>query len=104
MLWPRPRMEPSAATRQAPMGIPPSAAPACISSMAARKPGSLDMVGRGEDEEGGVLDLVLFCLDLFCLVVIGVGRREGDGEMRFWGFFSLNQWMSQKMMICWVWV
>lgn len=42
-----------------------------------------------EEEVGGVLDLVLtcFCLDLFCLVVIGVGRREGDDEMRFWGFF-----------------
>src|SRR5271170_1576671 len=45
MLWPWPRMVPSLATRQAPMGTPPSAAPFLASKRAARKPGSVsDMV------------------------------------------------------------
>src|SRR5205814_639175 len=41
MLWPCPRILPSLDTRQAPMGIPPSAAPALPSSSAATKPASV---------------------------------------------------------------
>lgn len=42
MLCPRPRIVPSAETREAPIGTPPSLAPASASSMAALKPGLLD--------------------------------------------------------------
>lgn len=44
MLWPLPKILPSAATRHAPMGMPPSAAPVRASERAARKPGSWDVI------------------------------------------------------------
>lgn len=53
MLWPRPSTFPSAETRAAPIGTPPSSSPFLASAKAALKPISLSMLesdGRWKNE------------------------------------------------------